>query len=91
MNVEKVKAEMKRSPPVRTVCEVLRDINDLHQEQTEHDKKVRVMLMDAEDMCKRMSEQLYKYNKKIFAGWWKRNPDFEKKLKNRLSERYCIG
>jgi len=45
MNIEKVKAEMKRSPPVRTVCEVLRDINDLHQEQTEHDKKVRVMLI----------------------------------------------
>ena len=49
---------LKEAARVRTVCEVLREINDLHQEQTTHDKAVRKLLCEAEDMGKRMSRKL---------------------------------
>jgi hypothetical protein len=88
---KKTDEEMRRSFPIRTVCEVLREINDDHQEQTPHDKKIRAKLCEAEDMSKRMSEALYKYNKNVFSGWWKRNPDYEKKLIERHKTKYCVG
>lgn len=92
-NIERkgIEIEMRSSYSARTVCEVLRDINDMHQEQTEHDKAVRVKLCEAEDMCKRMSISLLGYNKKAFSGWWKQNKDYEKKLVLRHNTKYCVG
>lgn len=86
-----IDAEMRSCYSARTVCEVLREINDMHQEQTPHDRAVRVKLCEAEDMCKRMSIKLLEYNKKVFSGWWKKNPEYEKKLALRHSEKYCVG
>jgi len=75
----------------RTLCEVLREINDLHQDQTEHSVAVRKLLCEAEGMSKRMSYKLKEYNKKWDKEWWEDNPDYERDLDRRLSERYCVG
>lgn len=80
---------MKHACFVRTLCEVLREINDLHQEQKPKDRKTRKLLCEAEDMAKRMAFKLKEYNKHYDAGWWKDNPDYEKDLDRRLSKKYC--
>ena len=76
---------------VRTICEVLREINDLHQEQTNHDKVIRNKLKEAEQMAKRMDKKLLSYNKKYSKDWWEKNPDYEKDLKLRMNKNYCTG
>lgn len=75
----------------RTICEVLREINDIHQENSGHDKMVRKKLCEAENMAKRMSKKLLEYNKNVYRGWWNKNPNYEKSLKLRLNEKYCVG
>ena len=82
---------MRDAAAVRTVCEVLREINDLHQENTEHDKIVRVKLCEAEDMAKRMSKKLVSYNKNVYRGWWEKNPNYVRAVKQRLDKKYCVG
>lgn len=76
---------------VRTVCEVLRELCDIHQGGDEHDALVRRKLVEAEAMCKRMAKKLYEHNKKFDAGWWAKNPDYEDDLKRRLDEHYLSG
>lgn len=76
---------------VRTICEVLREINDLHQKYTEHDDIVRKKLCEAEKMAKRMDAKLLSYNKKYSRTWWDKNPDYEADLKRRLKQTYCTG
>jgi len=76
---------------VRTICEVLREINDLHQGISLQDKLIRKKLFEAENMAKRMSEKLVEYNKKVYAGWWKKNQDYASDLKRRLNIKYIIG
>jgi len=76
---------------VRTICEVLREINDLHQFNTSMDIQTRKLLNEAEDMAKRMSKKLIEYNKNVYAGWWKKNPDYEKDLQKRLNKKYVVG
>lgn len=82
---------MKHACTARTVCEVLREINDLHQGPSKADKITRTLLCEAERMCKRMSLKLKEYNKKYDAGWWEANPDYEKDLDKRLNKNYCTG
>ena len=79
---------MREAPNVRTICEVLRDINDQHQEKTDHDQRVRDLLLVAERMAKRMANKLLEYNKEVFKDWWEKNPDHEKKLRARMSKSY---
>jgi hypothetical protein len=74
-----------------TICEILRDINDLHQSNEEHDKRVRRLLFTAEKMAKKMSFKLLEYNQEIFVDWWKDNQEYEKKLKQRLKKSYLTG
>jgi len=75
----------------RTICEVLREINDLHQGGSAVDKEVRRLLAEAEDMGKRMSKKLKEYNKEVYRGWWDKNPDYEKDLDRRMNEKYITG
>jgi hypothetical protein len=82
---------MRGSSKHYTICEVLREINDLHQEQTEHDKIIRNKLALAEKMAKKMSYKLKEYNKNIYNDWWGKNRDYENDLNRRLSKNYCIG
>jgi len=66
----------------RTICEVLREIWDIHP-----DEKTRTLLQEAEDMAKRMALKLLQYNKEVFRDWWEENPDYEADLNRRLEER----
>ena len=76
---------------VRTICEVLREINDMHQTNSKHDIIVRQKLCEAEKMAKRMDAKLLSYNKKYSKTWWEKNPDYEKDLKIRMNKTYCTG
>jgi hypothetical protein len=46
---------------LRTVCEVIREINDLNQGDSDREKLTREKLAEAEKMTKRMAQGLAKY------------------------------
>lgn len=71
----------------RTICEVLREINDMLQGNPIH-PQVLPKLVEAEKMAKKMAGKLVEYNKEIFADWWIENPQYEEKLKKRLETTY---
>jgi len=71
----------------RTLCEVLREINDIMQGEPKH-KEVLEKLREAESMAKKMAYKLLDYNKEVFKEWWDKNPEYEKTLKLRMSEKY---
>ena len=75
----------------RTLCEVLREINDLHQGDGSIDKSTRALLLEAEGMAKKMSHKLYRYSKKWDKGWWKHNREYEARLLRRLGQSYLTG
>jgi hypothetical protein len=79
---------MRNASQERTICEVLRELNDLHQSDSSHDKIVRIKCAEAERMAKRMSLKLLENNKEIFRDWWASNPEYEKRLRARLQEGY---
>ena len=74
----------------RTVCEVLREINDTLQVNPIH-KSILPKLIDAERMCKKMAGKLFEYNKEFDAGWWENNPNHQEDLKKRLNTNYIAG
>lgn len=82
---------MHKSVNRRTICEVLREINDMHQGNNDHDNKTRRLLLEAQKMAKRMSFKLLDYNKKVFKGWWDKNPDYERDLRRRIDSGYLEG
>ena len=84
-----MKKGLRHACAARTLCEVAREICDLHQGQTDHDKATRKKLSEIEDMAKRMSRKLKEYNKHYDKDWWAANPDYEKDLERRLSTKYC--
>ena len=71
----------------RTVCEVIREINDDLQGNPAHDT-VLPKLREAEQMCKRMAKKLYEYNKDFDKDWWAANPNQAAKMERRLNESY---
>lgn len=79
---------MRDASHLRTLCEVLREIADIHQGGTIHDSETLKKLAEAERMGKRMSAKLLEYNKEVFAEWWEDNPGYEEDLKRRIDERY---
>jgi hypothetical protein len=81
---------MRNASHERTICEVLREINDLHQSDSTHDKVIRQKLSEAEKMAKRMSLKLLEYNKEVYKDWWASNPEYEKRLRARLEEGYKV-
>jgi hypothetical protein len=82
---------MRDTSNARTVCEVLREINDLVQSDSKRDKVIRKKLAEAEGMAKKMSLKLLEYNQDVFKDYWKENPDKEADLKIRMSKRYLTG
>lgn len=68
----------------RTLCEVLREINDNSQDDSLKDKKTRRLLAEAVDMAKRMARKLVEYNKEYDKGWWDKNPDYKNQMKHAL-------
>jgi len=75
---------MKQSWKFRTICEVLREINDLIQEDNEQNAKVRVLLEEAFNMSKRIVAKLYEYNKQSCADFWERNPNRKRAIEEEL-------
>ena len=65
---------MWRTSHKRTPCEVLREINDIFQGDTELDKNVRKLLAEVEAKTKEMSLFIDKYDKK-FHNRWENNTD----------------
>ena len=83
----RISMSLKFVSDARTVCEVLREINDELQGLPVH-AKVLPKLREAEGMCKRMAKKLVSYNKNFDAGWWKANPDKAAKIERRLNQKY---
>lgn len=88
MKKDKPVFDMHGASHLRTICEVLREINDMHQVDTDHDKKTRKKLREAQIMAKKMSNKLLDHNKEVFAGWWDENPDYEEDLRRRINSGY---
>ena len=84
---------LKSSTNLRTICEVLREINDLVQEDNSKDAKIRKLVVEAFGMGKRMAKKLFEYNERFDADWWAKNPDYNKKVKGELRRglNYKIG
>jgi hypothetical protein len=82
---------MRDASNARTVCEVLREINDLVQGRNSNDKAIRKLLSEAETMAKKMSYKLLEYNQEVFKDYWQENPDKEKDLKIRMNKYYLTG
>ncbi len=82
---------MRTSSHLRTICEVLREINDLHQGVSEHDIVIRRKLREAEKMGKRMDKKLLEYAKHYQPEFFKENPNYEKNLKKRLKKSYLYA
>lgn len=64
----------------RTVCEVLREVNDLYQGTGVTDEGVRYHLAEAERRCKWLSKALRLHSKKAQAEFWEVNRDLEAKI-----------
>jgi hypothetical protein len=79
---------MRDASHLRTICEVLREINDLHQGISRKDILTRKKLAVCQKMAKRMSLKLLEYNKEVFRDWWKNNKNYEKQLRKRLKTTY---
>ena len=73
---------------MRSPCEVLREINDLFQGDTEKDEKVRKLLAEAEAKTKRMSIELTKYDQKYYLTWWDDILDYSDRLIRRKNPSY---
>ena len=73
---------------MRSPCEVLREINDLFQGDTEKDEKVRKLLAEAEAKTKRMSIELTKYDQKYYLTWWDDILDYSDRLIRRKNPNY---
>ena len=52
-------AKLRGAHGYRTICEVFREINDMHQGNSPVDRKTRKLLVECENMVKRMSRRLY--------------------------------
>jgi len=78
---------LKKACKKRTICEVLREINDELQGLPVHET-VLPKLREAETMAKSIIRKLYEYNKNANEGFWKENPDYEADFKRRMDERY---
>jgi transcriptional regulatory protein LevR len=62
----------------RTICEVLREINDITD-----DPKIIIKLEEATHMAKRMSNKLTEYNSLWKQGFFEPNTDVKNKTKIR--------
>lgn len=71
----------------RTLCEVLREINDELQGHALH-HKILPKLREAESMGKRMAMKLFQNNKEFDKDWWAANLEVAAKTEMRLNKRY---
>lgn len=79
---------MRGSYPRRTICEVLREINDIVQGTDEVSVTIRKKLALCERMAKKMQTKLIEYSGDHHTEWWKKNPNHKANLEKRLTETY---
>ena len=72
----------------RTICEVLREINDICQGTENKDRDIRIKLAECEGMAKKMSRQLLEYNKDFIEEHFEGNEDLYKDWKRRKKKGY---
>lgn len=75
--------------PMRTLCEVLREINDLSKGNELHEK-IFTKLQECETMAKKMSRKLRKYSHEWEKDWWDKNLDYEADVIKRENETYVL-
>lgn len=75
----------------RSVCEILREINDLCQGEESKDYQIRDKCSEAIYKAKRMAKKLKEYNKNYNAGWWEDNKEYEASLEKRMQLEYRDG
>jgi len=79
----------------RTICEVIRKINDLAQGNDPKDSHIRSLCTEAEIMAKKMALRLIEYKKELggdsWYQWEKNNPTVVEDLKRRLDEAYKVA
>ena len=81
------------------LCKILREINDLHQGDSEVNILVRNKIVKAEIMSKKMGDKLSEYRKMIkgeqnffeYMNKFEDNEDYEYDLKCRTDKNYKIG
>jgi hypothetical protein len=73
--------------PTRTLCEVLREINDISKGNELHDK-IFSKLQECETMAKKMSRKLRQYSREWDKDWWEKNSDYEADVIKRENETY---
>lgn len=84
---------MKTASRNQTPCETLRQINDLHQGDSDEDKMARDLLAKFEVMVKTLAKELNKRpGEKIGEKWWEENKlDWRKLRTFRMSDIYKTG
>ena len=80
---------MKMNNKRLTVCEVLRMVNDLHQDsRNRHDVEVQRLLAVAEAMAKKMSHKLLAYNMEWEKEFYRDNPKHAGNVRRALGKKY---
>jgi acyl carrier protein len=81
---------MKTASRYQTPCETLRQINDLHQSDSEDDKRARDLLAKFEGMVKTLAKELNKRpGERIGERWWGKNElDWRRLRTLRMSDLY---
>ena len=79
----------------RSICEVLRECNDLCQGDSINDELLRIKLAEAERMAKRMFERMVEMGTqlgiKAWIEWEQNNPDWNEDKERRESRGYKCG
>ena len=89
--------EKGRATHKRTICEVLREINDITQDNSKKDNTIRDKLNDIERMAKRMVERLrfyadlYHNGKSWNDGMWEEINGADKRRIKRSKKGYKVG
>ena len=73
-----------------TICETLRQLNDLIQEDTEEHNTFRDFIATAEYLAKRMSVKLHEYSAEGDSAWLVKNKRYEEIL-SRNDAGYKVG
>lgn len=81
----------RQATPTRTPCEILREINDLCQSNSERDRVIRQKLDEVMKAAKLMSNEIHSNNDNWNeATWLSDNPDYKFDWKVRTKETYRV-
>ena len=79
---------MREASPKITPCEIYRTINDMCQ--GDDGIEIRRLCTIGEREAKRLAQELNKYKKEAWTGWWPINPGWRKKFEKRLKKEYKV-